>query len=149
MAAQPPLLARCGEEESLGRDDEEEARTGGRRLERGVGGGGSASRAAGAGALRVGDRSSQRRNESNASPVVRMRPLRPSSLPALSPLRPGSVETLRSGPIILFFLCFFRNEQKIAKQVYKLKNAYIYAICLPKIKVGRPPYLALSGASPL
>ena len=30
-----------------------------------------------------------------------------------------------------------------------MENAYIYAIFLPKIKVGRPPYLALWGASPL
>ena len=148
MAAQPPLLARRGEEESLGNGEESARRRRGQR--RGGRGWRQASTAGGgwdAGRW-VGD-SGSRKDRANKVEHFFSRPLSPARLPAVSPLKPSASETLRTGPIVLFFLCFFQKQAKNSKiSIYIGKCLYICDF-LPKIKVGRPPYLALWGASPL
>jgi hypothetical protein len=71
-------------------------------------------------------------------------------LPREQPTRPSSAESTGNQPSLSISLSIFhRNELKLLYLEYTLTNAYIYVVFLLKIKVGRPPFLALLGAPPL
>ena len=69
--------------------------------------------------------------------------------PRPSPLSPARLRKLGLAQVSCFSFAFFPERTEISETcTYKRKCIHIFNF-LPKIKVGRPPYLALWGASPL